>query len=185
MYPMASCNDIHCLWIATVATHAVVIFYAKKFQWRDLASASRQLSRYDSQLTILKASLCLVLTWVCLKGLISSDTGAKGTVVLALPQLYRMKGNNSQQWRATLGPLTPILAINNVCMEPSIVTIVAGGVCFAAFIVLRPDNTAALDLFWLPMISPFGDSKRRRRLHGSLAACNAIIALATIIFHYH
>lgn len=186
MYPMVSCHDVRCLCVATVATHAVVIFYAKKFQWGDLLSTSRQRTRYSSQWTILKAALCLVLTWFCLKGLVSSDIGAKVTLILALPQLYRMKGRGNQQLRAVMGPLTPILAINNICVEPSPVTFVAGSLCFSAFVVLRPDNTAVVDLFKLSASCPrLNSSKSRRQLHGKLAAGNAILALITVVSGYH
>ena len=70
-------------------------------------------------------------------------------VLLALPQLYRVKSRTSQQIRVVLGPLTPLLAVNNLVMEPSCVATVAGFVVsILAFVVFRPDNEAMLALIF-------------------------------------
>jgi hypothetical protein len=196
-------------------THILMIFYAKTFQWSHLSWTElwqvdnkfwRQYSRCDSP-TSLKAILCFVVTGSCLNSAVSANTGALMTVLLALPQLYRIKGRFHQEMRVVLGPLTPILAANNVCMAGSLLTILAMLVSCAAFVILRPDNTAVLDVFlkeswfaeqeatpsnsdykatWpLRFFRYFQSRKHRRKWHGILAASNATLALSSILLANH
>jgi hypothetical protein len=196
-------------------THSVMIFYAKTFQWSHLSwtelwhvdnTSWRQYSLYDSP-TSLKAILCFVVTGSCLNSAVSSNTGALMTVLLALPQLYRIKGRLHQEVRVVLGPLTPILAVNNVCAEGSFPTILATLVSFAAFVIMRPDNTAVLDIllhesWFADQVATPSDSdykatwpfrffqylqvrNNRRKWHGILAAFNATIAFSSLLLTNH
>lgn len=183
------------LCMTAVATHVVTTFYSKTFQWRDLTSEHhlgiiREL--YSSRTTLLKALSCYFLIWLCLNtNAVRPQTGSLLTLLLALPQLYRSQGPTSRQMRVVLGPLTPILAVNNVCLKPCLGSAAMVSVSFAAFVVLRPDNTTVLDLFWPPsnfseeaqLLPPklyhsiLANGNQRRQLHGLLAACNVAMAL--------
>lgn len=139
----------------------------------------------------------------------SQPTGAVGMVLLALPQLYRANGRFHQQLRVTLGPLTPILALNNLLIEPNSLALLSAVTCILAFVVLRPDNTAVLDLF-LPFfesktvaaarvttttsaienfnmfaslqVQSLMDHTTRRKAHGTLAAFNTAVAMFAVIY---
>jgi len=175
-------------FISTALTHLVVVFYAKQFEWSDLrpTNLGRKFSQYyfSCPSTCLKALACGSLLGFCRQHddgwRVSVQTGRLLIVMLALPQLYRLSGRRSQQLRVVLGPLTPILAAHNWLGQP----LDAGNLAVAttswlAFAVLRPDNTAVLDLL-LPCRQRhhlLSDAKTRRKLHGILAAGNAAIAL--------
>ena len=150
-----------------------------------VAETREDMAFYTSDTTVLKALLSFSLIWLSLSGFISSQGGASLSVLLAFPQLCRVKGPTGRQMRVVLGPLTPILAANNICNKQSPCTVSMFCVSLAAFVVLRPDNTAVLDLFssadeCSAMMQYLGDSKNRRKVHGILAAINTSIALLMI-----
>ena len=196
----------HHTLLSGVVTHIMVTFYEKTFQWSDFSAIELRRSLiHDSRSRRtsfrIKYFVCFVVNWLCLSSRVSYFSGSFATVVMSLPQLYRAKGRWHQQIRVVLGPLTPILAVNNVSREPNnFLTLASLCTCILAFGLLRPDNTAVLDLccqFYSEklmmtvgvdkdcvslVIEYLEESKNRRKAHGMLAALNSILALFSIIF---
>ena len=176
-------------------THLVVVFYAKQFEWSDLQAANlrRNVCSYynTSQSTCFKALVCGCSIGLCRHGWISVERGRLLILVLAIPQLYRFQGLRSQQLRIVMGPLTPILALHNTMQSPAdLANISMATACLLAFVILRPDNTAVLDL--LLRLFPkaclgqtfLSEAKTRRQFHGILAACNATLALTMVLIDH-
>lgn len=109
-----------------VLTHLVIVFSDKQFQRTMERSSTEQLGAacvpdYNrSQSTVLKALFSGALItifrscdWLKLDGRVHLLT-----LLLALPQLVRLKGRQNQQLRVVLGPLTPFLVAFNVFKLP-------------------------------------------------------------------
>lgn len=177
-----------CFLQATLLTHLTTIFYSRTFQWRDFVDFSVQQEKllllYRSKSTKIKAALSFFVLMICIHGLITSEMGAVLTTILAVPQLVRVQGSVNREFRVLMGPLTPILAFNNLHHRISIATIAPFIVSFVAFVVLRPDNTEVLDLFLSKETEFQLTSKIRRRLHGLLASVNALIAFWNAFWYF-
>ena len=172
------------------AGHLLVVFYAKDFVWDDLTPklASEKSFAYYHQNPCVQFKFCVcgLAMVLCRCGWVSMHQGQLLTLLLALPQLYRAKGELHRQLRVILGPLTPILSVNNLFQSCCVTSVVQFIICLLAFVVLRPDNTSVLDLCWRrtedEALPPYvGESKIRRRLHGSLAAGNAAVCLVSLV----
>jgi ribosomal protein S27E len=174
-------------------SHLIIVFYAKKFEWGDLHPKNLicKVSQYywHSPSTFVKAWACGVVLARCYGGGLSVQQGRVGVVLLSIPQLYRSRGQLSQELRGAMGPLTPILAACNVWLDRrSFANVAMATTSFLAFVVLRPDNTAVLDLFFLRSWDDheghdllLSNAKLRRKLHGLLAATNAGVALGALV----
>ncbi|CAB9508527.1 expressed unknown protein [Seminavis robusta] len=173
--------------LAAFTSHLIVVFYNRKFQWHQFLAlkVDDKVSIYADTDAAVKFSLCSLLLCICFRGdSITAEIGAMLCVVLSVPQLKRGKGQWNQKVRVVLGPLTPILAVNGLVSEPlSVGTWSLAIVSFLAFVLLRPDNDQVLDLMhdcsllplWIyDILKPCAN---RRRWHGRLAACNALVAL--------
>ena len=170
--------------------HLLIVFYSKDFVWDDLTPklAIEKSKAYYHQNPCVhwKFWVCGLAMVMCRSGWVSMLQGQLLMLLLALPQLYRAKGEPSRQLRVILGPLTPILSVNNLLQSCCVASVVQFIICFLAFVVFRPDNTSVLGLCWRrtedEALPPYvGESKIRRRLHGSLAAGNAAVCLVSLV----
>jgi len=179
------------IFSTAVVTHCVVIFYAKDFSLSDFepTNARCKFQRYyqNNPSTRLKAIACGSVIGFCkCSSWMSVKRSRLLMFLLALPQLYRMKGSHSQQLRVTMGPLTPILALHILLRHIDLISVLQVVICFLAFALLRPDNTAVIDIVVTgPFEKPFkqflSDGKTRRKLHGILAATNTAFSLASLM----
>jgi len=181
---------------AAMASHFLAVFYAKQFQWKDLLLPVQGLRMYGDFTTSVKAIVCCWLVYRCQLGHISSQVGAFASVALAIPQLVRWKGRKHQQIRSVLGPVAPILAANNAINGASYATSASAFLSALAFVILRPDNTAVLDLLlkWLQsrpteedtcaIVAYLHNTKNRRKTHGILAACHTGFAAITFLENF-
>ena len=173
---------------SALAVHLLIVFYARDFVWDDLApkQAVEKFSSYYHQnyTSCCKWLVSYVVMATCRCGLVSTHQGQLLIVLQAIPQLVRSKGVRSQQLRVVMGPLTPMLAINNLCRNcQTPICALQCLTCFLAFVVLRPDNTSVLDLVGCSeALQPYlGEYKMRRKLHGTFAACNAALAFLSLM----
>jgi hypothetical protein len=177
--------------VAAWLGHLIVIFYGRAFRWHHFVHAFPSMTRggsekapfYADVATAVKFWLSSLLLWVCLgDGLLTAQMGAILSLLLSVPQLIRANGLWHQKLRVVLGPLTPILAFNGLLREHSIGSVTMAIVSFLAFVVLRPDNDEVLKLLYnchlIPSYIYEGTRARaiRTRLHGTLAAVNALLA---------
>jgi hypothetical protein len=169
--------------ISLVLTHILTVFYASSFQWSDLSKMFEWNSLlgtyYTKNVMVGKAVACFICILCSVLGRISTLLGSTMSVLVAVPQLYRSKGALGQRVRVVLGPLSPILAVNNLVWCPdNPLTVASAAVSFLAFVVFRPDNTAVLQCFGMDRGVT---SKYRRRIHGILAACNTVLAALVMV----
>jgi hypothetical protein len=190
--------------ISLLLAHVITVFYASSFQWTDLAQLLERQSlrktycganKYVSVVVVVKATTCFICIFCSLCGQISARSGSVLTVLLAVPQLYRGRGVLSQRVRVVLGPVAPILAVNNVWWRPNDpLTLASAIIAFLAFVVFRPDNTAMMQpccrlLGRWPMLPDdwanddcgLLDGKKRRRIHGILAAGHTLLAVLSLV----
>jgi hypothetical protein len=168
--------------ISLVLTHVLTVFYASAFQWSDLSKMFEWNvlgTYYTKNVMIGKAIACFICLLGSVLGRISTLIGSTLSVLVAVPQLYRSKSALGQRVRVVLGPLVPILAVNNWVECPdNPLTVASAVVSFLAFVVFRPDNTAVLHCFGM---DKGVTSKYRRRIHGILAACNTVLAALVMV----
>jgi hypothetical protein len=191
--------------ISLFLAHVITVFYASSFQWTDLAQLlERKLlqktycganNNMSVVVVVVKAATCFFCIFCSLCGQISARSGSVLTVLLAVPQLCRGRGVLSQRVRVVLGPVTPILAVNNDWWRPDDpLTVASMIIAFLAFVVFRPDNTAVLQpccrflgrRLMLPDDSSTDDcgvldGKKRRRIHGILAAGNTLLVILSLV----
>ena len=126
--------------------HLLIVFYSKDFVWDDLTPklAIEKSKAYYHQNPCVhwKFWVCGLAMVMCRSGWVSMLQGQLLMLLLALPQLYRAKGEPSRQLRVILGPLTPILSVNNLLQSCCVASVVQFIICFLAFVVFRPDNTS-------------------------------------------
>jgi hypothetical protein len=188
-----SCAILSRLWISLVLTHALTVFYSSSFQLLDfskLFDRSSLATYYARNVIVAKAIASFSCIFCSMQGKITTLDGSILTVLLAIPQLYRSKSVLGQRLRVILGPVTPVLAVNNVLMvdwkkqqqQQIPLTVASAIVSFLAFGVIRPDNTAVLECLGIAHHVVI-DTKFRRRFHGILAASNTFLALVLILHH--
>ena len=175
------------VFVHLFASHLLTVFYAKRFVWNDLypptsgieccRTMRQHFQKVDAETRLKVLLIFLVLHFGCK---LQVRHVHLVTFLLAIPQLYRLR--MLRDIRVILGPLTPLLSIQNVIREQTAATILSLMLSLTAFVVLRPDNTQVLDLL-LTRVKPNLDickvlesPNSRRKLHGSLAFCNTLVA---------
>ena len=144
----------------SLVSHSITVFYARTFVWKDLyppVACRNFLSHYynkNGSEQVLKTILIyLTLRYgscSCPRLLpeVVFSPAALLMVIMAIPQLYRRP--SFRRWRVLLGPLTPLLAIqqtvrasSSLLLFPSILLVL---VSLTAFVVVRPDNDQVIEL---------------------------------------
>lgn len=167
---------------ALLISYIIIIFYFRSFRWQHF---SLMKFPFTDNMTLIKFIVCFLLVFFCLRGDVQSKTGANLIAITAIPQLRRGKGQHNQKLRVIIGPLTPVLAFNNFANDCSAYNTGMAILSFVAFVVLRPDNTEALDLLHRFHLCPLAAyrvlqaQEKRKRMHGILAASNACLAFVS------